>query len=85
MSLNSEEISELKSLLKKRIESYPDLAKMVEDGKLKYKAGWYEVTDKESYEAVMPYATAVRINSKGVAQLKISKMRKGLKGLAGNI
>lgn len=50
MPLNSEKINELKNLIKKRVENYPDLAQMVADGKLKYKSGWYEVTGKASYE-----------------------------------
>lgn len=85
MPLNSEEINDLKNLLKKRVENYPDLDQMVADGKLKYKAGWYELTDKASYEAVIHYATAIKINNDGKAQVKISKMRKKLKSLAEKI
>ncbi|WP_395949483.1 hypothetical protein ACFWHB_03725 [Aeromonas mytilicola subsp. aquatica] len=58
---------------------------MVADGKFKYKSGWYEVTDKASYEAVVHYATAMKINNDEKAQVNISKMSKKLKSLAEKI
>jgi hypothetical protein len=68
-----------------RVENYPDLDGMVAEGTLVHKSGWYEAFDKVSRDAIIQYATAIKINKQGKAQFKIAKASKKLKALAAKL
>ncbi|HEX9392422.1 MAG TPA: hypothetical protein VF928_14010 [Usitatibacteraceae bacterium] len=81
MSLTEKEISNLKKLVKDRVENYPDLAGMVAAGRLINKSGWYEAKDKKAYDAIIQYATSIRVSKDGKAQVRIERASKKLKAL----
>ena len=55
---------------------------MVAAGSLTYKAGWYEAKSKEVYDAIIQYATSIRVSKDGKAQIKVARESKRLKALA---
>lgn len=82
MSLTEKEISDLKKLISDRVDNYPDLEGMVAEGRLSCKSGWYEAKSKEAYDAIIQYATAIRVSKDGKAQIKVARANKRLKALA---
>jgi hypothetical protein len=82
MPLTEKEIADLKKLIKDRADNYPDLEGMVAAGKLSYKSGWYEAKNKEAYDAIIQYATSIRVSKDGKAQIKVARASKRLKALA---
>lgn len=82
MPLTPKEIADLKKLIKDRVDNYPDLDGMVAAGKLVYKSGWYEATSKEAHDAIVQYATSIRVSRDGKAQVKVARASKRLKVLA---
>lgn len=82
MPLSEKEIADLKKLIKDRVDNYPDLKGMVAAGSLTYKAGWYEAKSKEAYDAIIQYATSIRVSKDGKAQVKVAQESKKLKALA---
>jgi hypothetical protein len=82
MPLTEKEIADLKKLIKDRADNYPNLIGMVVAGKLSYKAGWYEAKSKEAYDAIIQYATSIRVSKDGKAQIKVARASKQLKALA---
>jgi len=67
MPLTQKEIVDLKKLIKDRVDNYPDLNGMVAAGRLIYKSGWYEATSKEAHDAIVQYATSIRVSRDGKA------------------
>lgn len=82
MPLTEKEIVDLKKLIKDRVDNYPDLEGMVAAGRLFYKSGWYEAKNKEAYDAIIQYATSIRVSKDGKARIKVSRASKRLKALA---
>jgi hypothetical protein len=82
MPLTEKEIADLKKLIKDRADNYPDLEGMVAAGSLSYKSGWYEAKSKEAYDAIIQYATSIRVSKDGKAQIKVARQSKRLKALA---
>lgn len=82
MPLTEKEIADLKKLIKDRADNYPDLEGMVAAGKLFYKSGWYEAKSKEAYDAIIQYATSIRVSKDGKAQVKLARASMRLKALA---
>ncbi|TAM88589.1 MAG: hypothetical protein EPN41_05500 [Candidimonas sp.] len=82
MPPTEKEIADLKKLIKDRVNNYPDLEGMVAAGRLSYKAGWYEAKNKEAYDAIIQYATSIRVSKDGKAQIKVERQSKRLKVLA---
>ncbi len=82
MSLTDKDISDMKKMIKDRVDNYPDLEGMVARGLLTYKAGWYEAKNKESYDAIAQYVTSIRVSKEGRAQVKVEKASKRLRALA---
>ncbi len=82
MPLTQKEIVDLKKLIKDRVDNYPDLNGMVAAGRLIYKSGWYEATSKEAHDAIVQYATSIRVSRDGKAQVKVARASKRLKVLA---
>ncbi|MBB5465953.1 hypothetical protein HDG32_002060 [Paraburkholderia sp. CI2] len=82
MPLTEKEIADLKKLIKDRADNYPDLEGMVAAGRLSYKFGWYEAKNKEAYDAIIQYATSIRVSKDGKAQIKVARQSKRLKALA---
>jgi replicative DNA helicase len=82
MQLTEKEIADLKKLIRDRVDNYPDLESMVKAGRLTYKSGWYEAANKEAYDAIIQYATSIRVSKDGKAQVKVSQASKRLKALA---
>ena len=82
MPLTQNEIEELRKRIKDCVNNYPDLDGMVAAGKLVYKSGWYEAKNKEAYEAIIQYATAIRVSKDGKAQVKLARPNKRLRALA---
>lgn len=85
MSLTEKENEYLKELIKDRLDNYPNLESMVTAGQLVYKSGWYETTSKDSYDAIIQYATSIRISKEGKTQIKVARVSKSLKALAGKL
>ena len=85
MALTEKEVSDLKRMLKDRVDNYPDLEAMVAAGKLTYKAGWYEPKDKEAFDAISPYAPAFRVNKGGKGAVKVAKQNKRLQTLVSKL
>lgn len=69
-------------LIKDRVSNYPDIDKLLSEGKLKYKSGWYEISDKATFDAVSPYVTSLKSSKSGKAQVKLSKPTKKMRELA---
>lgn len=69
-------------LIKNTISNYPDIEKLLSEGKLKYKSGWHEVSDKATFDAISPYVTSLNISKSGKAQVKLSKPTKKICGFA---
>lgn len=82
MLLTEKEIVDLKKLIKDRVDNYPDLDGMVAAGRLSYGSGWYEAKNKEAYDAIIQYATAIRVSKDGKAQIKVARASRKLKALA---
>ena len=82
MPLSDKDITDLKRLIKDRVDNYPDLKGMVAAGSLTYKAGWYEAKSKEVYDAIIQDATSIRVSKDGKAQIKVARESKRLKALA---
>jgi len=82
MSLTEKELADLKKLIRDRVDNYPDLEGMVAAGKLSYMSGWYEATSNEAYDAIVQYATSIRVSKDGTAQIKVARESKRLKALA---
>jgi len=82
MSITEEEIADLKKLIKDRVDNYPDLEGMVAPRLLSYKSGWYEAKSKEPHDAIVQYATSIRVSRDGRAQIKVARQNKKLKALA---
>jgi hypothetical protein len=82
MPLTQKEIVDLKKLIKDRVDNYPDLNGMVAAGRLIYKSGWHEATSKEAHDAIVQYATSIRVSRDGKAQVKVARASKRLKVLA---
>ncbi|CAG4892798.1 hypothetical protein [Paraburkholderia gardini] len=82
MQLTEKDIADLKKLIRDQVDNYPDLEGMVAAGKLTRKSGWYEATSKEAYDAIIQYATSVRVSKDGKAQIKVARASKQLKALA---
>jgi hypothetical protein len=76
------QITEIKDLVKKHVDNYPDLEAMVTSGELVHKAGWYEPQSTEALNAIIHYATSVRHGKNGKTAVKIPKLSKRLKTLA---
>ncbi|MFD1841278.1 hypothetical protein [Paracidovorax cattleyae] len=72
----------MKKLIKDRVDNYPDLDSMVAAGSLSYKSGWYEANSKEAHDAIVQYATSIRVSKEGRAQIKVAKQSKRLRALA---
>lgn len=85
MPLTEKENEDLKKLIKDRVDNYPNLESMVAAGRLIYKSGWYEATSKEAYDAIIQYATSIRVSKEGKAQIKVARVSKRLKALAGKL
>lgn len=82
MSLTEKEMADLKKLIRDRVDNYPDLDGMIAAGSLMYKSGWYEAKSKEAYDAIIQYATSIRVSKGGKAQIKVARASKRLKALA---
>lgn len=82
MSLAEQEYEYLNKLIKDRVDNYPNLESMVVAGRLNYKSGWYEATSKEAYDAIIQYATSIRVSKEGKAQIKVARVSKRLQALA---
>lgn len=82
MSLTEKEIADLKKLIGDRVDNYPDLDGMVAAGKLSWKSGWYEAKSKEAYDAIIQYATSIRVSKDGKAQIKVGRRSMRLKALS---
>lgn len=82
MPITEKEIADLKKLIKDQVDNYPDLEGMVAAGLLSYKSGWYEAKSKEAHDAIVQYATSIRVSRDGSAQIKIARQNKRLKALA---
>lgn len=82
MPLTEKEIADLKKLIKDRVDNYPNLEGMVAAGLLSYKSGWYEAKSKDAYDAIVQYATSIRVSKEGRAQVKVARANKRLKTLA---
>jgi hypothetical protein len=82
MSLTEKEMADLKKLIRAHVDNYPDLNEMVATGELTYKSGWYEAKSKEAYDAIIQYATSIRVSKDGKAQIKVARASKRLKALA---
>lgn len=82
MPLTVKEVADLKMMVKDRVDNYPDLEGMVAAGKLSYKAGWYEATNKDAYDAIIQYAASIRVSKDGKAQIRVARASRRLKALA---
>lgn len=82
MSLTEKEMADLKKLIRDQVDNYPDLDGMVAAGRLTYTSGWYEAKSKEAYDAIIQYATSIRVSKDGKAQIKVARASKRLKALA---
>ncbi|CQR29463.1 conserved hypothetical protein [Thiomonas arsenitoxydans] len=83
MPLTEKEAEELRKLIKERVENYPDLVGLVAEGRLIKKSGWYEAQDKQAFDAIIKYATAVEINQKsGKARIKVAPQSRRLAALS---
>ena len=82
MSITEKEIADLKKLIEDRVDNYPDLEGMVAAGLLSYKSGWYEASSEEAHDAIVQYATSIRVSRDGKAQIKVGRQSKRLKALA---
>lgn len=85
MSLTEKEIADPRKLIGDRVDNYPDLESMVAAGRLTYKFGWYgwyEAKSKQAYDAIIQYATSIRVSKDGKAQIKVWRASKRLKALA---
>mgnify|MGYP001004377932 CR=1 FL=1 len=76
------EIEDFRKLVKDHVDNYPDLEGLVAAGLLSYKSGWYEANSKEAYDAIVQYATSVRVSRDGKPQIKIARQSKRVKALA---
>ncbi|UIF88563.1 hypothetical protein [Cupriavidus sp. UYPR2.512] len=85
MTLSAKDLQHLRQLVKQRVECYPDLEGMVAAGKLSYRAGWYQADTKDAYDAIIQYATSVRVSKDGKAQIKVAKPSKRLAGIAAKL
>lgn len=50
---------------------------MVAAGRLSYKSGWYEAKNKEAYDAIIQYASSIRVSKDGKAQIKVARGASG--------
>lgn len=82
MSPTPKEVEDLRKLIKDRVDNYPDLEGLLAAGRLIRKSGWYEATDKEAYDAIIQYATAIRVTKADKTQIKIAPESKRLKALS---
>jgi hypothetical protein len=82
MPLTEKDIADLKNVIKDRVDNFPDVDGMVAAGSLSRKSGWYEAKDKEAYDAIIQYATSIRVSKEGRAQIKVEKPSKKLRALA---
>ena len=64
--------------IKKWVDNYPDIERMVAEGKLVYKSGWYEPKDQETYLLISKYIKEIKVNKNGKTQVKICKISKKL-------
>lgn len=85
MPLTEKDVADMKALIKDRVANYPRLNEMVATGLLIYKSGWYEATGKEAYDAIIQYATSIRVSKEGKAQVKIARESKRLKAIAAKL
>ena len=85
MPLTEKDVADMKTLIKDRVANYPRLNEMVAEGLLIYKAGWYEATSKEAYDAIIQYATSIRVSKEGKAQIKIARESKRLRAIAAKL
>ncbi|MEG5653792.1 hypothetical protein, partial [Enterobacter roggenkampii] len=51
--------------IKNWVDNYPNIEKMVAEGKLIYKSGWYEPIDEETYLLIGKYIKGIRVNKNG--------------------
>lgn len=85
MAITNEEIEKIKSLIKQRAENYPDIEQLISTGKIKYKSGWYQISDSTTFDLVKHYVTGIRSSKSGAMQVKLSKPSKRLRALASKL
>jgi hypothetical protein len=85
MALTEDEFAQMRRLVKDRVENYPDLAGMVAVGRLIKRGAWYQPTEKAAHDAIIQYATAIRVSKDGKGQIKVSKPSKSLKAIAAKL
>lgn len=71
--------------IKNWVDNYPNIEKMVAEGKLIYKSGWYEPIDEETYLLIGKYIKGIRVNKNGKMQIKICKRSKKLERMVNGI
>ncbi|MGY0561792.1 MULTISPECIES: hypothetical protein [unclassified Luteimonas] len=85
MPLTESEIEELKARTKQFAENYPDIENLIASGKVKYKSGWYQISDSVTFDLVKDYVTGLRSSNDGKLHVKLSKPSKRLKSLAAKL
>lgn len=82
MALTADEIAQLRKTIKDQVDNYPDLEGMVAAGRLRKRGAWYEPLDKAAHDAIVQYASAIRVSNTGKGEVKVRKPSKSLKAIA---
>ncbi len=75
----------IKEYIKNYVENYPDLNKLLEEGRLSHKSGWYEIKDDSIFDLIAPYVTEIKVKKDKMKMVKISKQSTNLQKLTTKI
>lgn len=82
MPLSPDAVAQLKKAIKDQVDNYPDLDVMVAAGSVRKQGAWYEPVDKAAYDAIIQYASEVRVSKDGKTAIKVRKASKSLAAIA---
>lgn len=82
MPLTADEVAHLRKTIKDRVDNYPDLDGMVAAGRLRKRGAWYEPLDKAAHDAIIQYASEIRVSKDGKGEIKVRRPSKSLKAIA---
>jgi hypothetical protein len=82
MALTPNEVAKLRKAIKDQVDNYPDLEGMVAAGRLRKRGAWYEPVDKAAHDAIVQYASEIRVSKDGKGEIKVRRPSKSLKAIA---
>ena len=85
MPITQSEIEQLRARIKQVAENYPDIEGLIASGKIKYKSGWYQINDSDTFDLVKDYVRSLGSSKDGKLRVKLSRPSKRLKSLAAKL